>query len=153
MMGGMGMMGGMQVGAPAGPSELFSDADEDEDGSLDETEAQTLAEMISQATDEEVDVEQLFATYDEDGDGVLSEEETRAALEANRPEGPPPPPPGSMMTGSRDVGFESSNGIANYMNMASLGSRQDQATNMFAMFGDGADDHSAGTFFSVDQRI
>ena len=87
--GGMGGMGGMQGGPPPDSSQIFSDADEDEDGSLDATEAETLAEMISQATDEEVDVKDLFTAYDEDDDGVLSQEETEAALEANRPEGPP----------------------------------------------------------------
>ena len=70
--------------------EIFNKVDEDEDGSLNETEAQSLAEIISPATGEEVDVTELLAASDTDEDGVFSEEEAIAALEANRPQGPPP---------------------------------------------------------------
>jgi len=79
------------VGNRQDPSEMFGNIDENERGSVEEEEAATLAQMISDATGEEVDTDDLMA-YDEDVDGVLSEEETQAALEANRSEGPPPPP-------------------------------------------------------------
>jgi len=82
------------VGNRQDPSEMFNNIDEDEDGSLSEEEAGTIADMISNATGEEVTAADLIDEYDEDGDGALSEEETEAALEANRPEGPPP---GGMM--------------------------------------------------------
>lgn len=127
----MGGMGGMQGPPPPDPLQIFNDADEDQSGSLDETEAELLADMISQATDEEVDVSELFATHDADQDGVLSEEESMAALEANRPDGPPPG--GMMAQGQREM--STSAGIAKYMQMASLGMEQDQYANMFAMSG------------------
>jgi Ca2+-binding EF-hand superfamily protein len=127
----MGGMGGMQ-GPPPAPAEMFSDADEDDDGSLSETEAEGLAEMISNATGEEMDVEQLFAAYDEDEDGLLSEEETQTALEANRPEGPPPPKGG--MAGSEISDSTTSAGIENYLRMAALGTSQHPSSNMSSMF-------------------
>ncbi len=111
-----GMMGGM-AGMGGDMSSFFSDADEDEDGSVDETEAQTLADIISQSTGEEMDVETLLADYDEDEDGVLSQTEVETAMEANRPEGPPPPPPADG-TGGQGSAF----GISSYMKMASMGS-------------------------------
>ena len=89
----------MSPGVPPDPGELFNNLDNNSSGSLSQTEFQTLADKISEATGEDLDVEELFATYDEDEDGVLSETETQAVMEDFRPEGPPPPPPGGMMNG------------------------------------------------------
>ncbi len=85
---------GVQGNRPPDPAEAFSKVDSDGSGGLDQTEFQTLADKISEATGQEVDAEELFNTYDEDGDGILSESETQAVMEDNRPEGPPP---GGMM--------------------------------------------------------
>ncbi len=110
-----GMMGGMK-GMGGDISQFFSDADEDENGSIDETEAQTLADIISRSTGEEMQVETLLAEYDEDEDGVLNQSEVETAMEANRPEGPPPPPPGNDAGGTN-----SAFGIGSYMKIASMG--------------------------------
>ena len=147
-MGGMGGMGG----PPPDLSQIFSDEDEDEDGSLDDTEAQSLAELISEATGEETDVEELFAAYDQDGDGRLSEEETVAALEDNRPEGPPPSP-GGMTAGIQNSDSTVSSGIESYLKMAALGQGQDQASNSFALFGGNDDSNLAAALHSVNTRV
>lgn len=76
--------------------EIFTKLDADSSGGLDSTEVQSLTEKISEATGVSVDLSEFLATYDANGDGALSEDETVAALEANRPQGPPPPPPGGM---------------------------------------------------------
>ena len=123
------------------PSEMFDKVDKDGSGGLDQTEFLTLANKISEVKGEEVDTEELFATYDEDGDGVLSEEETQAAMEANRPEGPPPQPPG-MTAGAEGFRSTSSAGIENYLKMAALGNGQSRASNMFTMFGGNDNAHS-----------
>ena len=102
------MAAGMQP-PPPDFSLLFSDSDADESGSLDSSEVEGLAEMISGATGTTLDAEELIASFDEDGDGLLNEEETVAALEANRPEGPPP---NEMASASF--------GIENYLKMAAL---------------------------------
>ncbi|MGD9246886.1 MAG: hypothetical protein PVI60_02945 [Desulfobacteraceae bacterium] len=62
---------------------------------------------------------------------MLSEQESVAALEANRPDGPPPG--GMMAQGTR--GASTSAGIAKYLQMASLGMAQDQYANMSATSG------------------
>nr|WP_320048871.1 EF-hand domain-containing protein [uncultured Desulfuromonas sp.] len=73
-------------------SDLFSELDEDGDATLSSSEFEALVSMINEATGSELDSDSLLEAYDEDGDGLLSEAETIAALEANRPDGPPPPP-------------------------------------------------------------
>lgn len=143
----MGGMGGMQ-GPPLDLSQLFSDADEDEDGSLNETEAQGIANMISNATGEDMTVDNLIAAYDGDGDGMLSEEETLTALEANRPEGPPLTPPEGV-GGSQNTSWAKTNGIENYMMVAGLGMGQDQSSTPSAMFGGDGEFLSTGGLFSV----
>lgn len=71
-------------------AEMFTSLDADSSGSLSETEVQTLTDKISEATGVSVDLSEFMATYDTDGVEGLSEDETTAALEANRPQGPPP---------------------------------------------------------------
>ena len=77
-------------------AEMFTKLDADNSGSLNETEVQTLTEKISEATGVSADLSEFMATYDTDGVEGLSEDETTAALEANRPQGPPPGGMGGM---------------------------------------------------------
>jgi hypothetical protein len=149
-----GMSGRMAPNATMGNGpdrvEIFSKTDTDGSGGLDQTEFQTLTDIISEATGEDVDVEELFATYDEDGDGVLSEEEATAAMEANRPQGPPPGGLRSETLGSRSM---MSAGIERYMQAAALGMRQREDSNgLAAMFGGNgnANTYSGGWFNSVN---
>ena len=148
-----GGMGG--PGGPGGPppelSELVAEMDEDEDGVLSEDEATTLAEMISNATGEEIDVEDLFAAYDEDGDGVLSEEESLTALEENRPEGPPPPPEGRREGGQGSSAAVAS-AIETYLQMASMGSGQEQGSTLLTALSDQSNSLASG-LFSVNTRV
>lgn len=139
------------MGSPPDPVEIFNKVDEDEDGSLNETEAQSLADMISKATGEEMDAEALLATYDTDEDGVLSEEEATAALEANRPEGPPPQ--GGMPPQVRGSGSAHTSAIESYLQTASQGAGQGRESNMFAMFDGSAPSDGFSRIFSVDTRI
>lgn len=126
--------GGMMGGAPPDLSQLINDADENEDGTLDETEAETLADFITQAASEEVDAADLLAAHDENDDGVLSEEEAQAVLEAHRPEGFPPHDPLSAQ--SEDATHTVMAGIDSYMKMAALGMASGAASNITALFGD-----------------
>lgn len=133
------------MGAPPDPTEMFDKVDLDSSGGFDQSEFQTLADKISEATGENVDVEEMFATYDADGDGLLSQEETEAALEADRPEGPPP----ACMSPQGQGGMSTSSaGIASYLQMASLGMEQDQSSNMFAMFGGNNASYASGGLFA-----
>ena len=115
------------MGRPPDPVEIFNKVDEDDSGGLDQTEFQDLADKISKATGEEMDTEALLATYDTDEDGVLSEEEAIAALEANRPEGPPPP--GGMPPQVRGSGSAQAFAIESYLQIASQGAGQGRESN------------------------
>lgn len=138
------------VGNRQDPSEMFNNIDED--GSLSEEEAGTIADMISKATGEEVTAESLIEEYDQDGDGLLSEEETEAALEANRPEGPPPPP--KMEEGSQqNISWRAAAGIESYMTMANLDMDQDQSFASSAMLGGNSAYYSSSTLMSVNTRV
>ncbi|MBU0993891.1 MAG: EF-hand domain-containing protein [Proteobacteria bacterium] len=146
-----GNIGGIGGHGGPDPSQMFSNADENEDGSLDETEFQTLAEKIAEATGEEVDVTEIFSAYDADGDGVLNEEEVKAVMEANRPEAPTPSHPESVMAESD--GFQlstSSFGMESYLKMAALGN---EPYNMFDMFGVNGNSFSSSGLFSVNTVV
>lgn len=138
-----GMMGGM----PGDPSQFFTDMDEDDSGGVDEIEAQTLAELISNSTDESMDVQTLFATYDEDEDGILSETEVQNAMEANRPQGPPPPPNEAESGTSASM-----SGIENYIKMVALGENS-QMQLMSGTSGSNFWSSSTDIFQSIDMRI
>lgn len=133
----MGGMEAMQGGPPPGDFEIFSDADENEDGSLDETEVQALTDIISQATGEALAVDELFATYDEDedGDGTLSAEEAQTALAANRPQGPPPSE--ERFSENQPIDSDTSAAIAQYMRMVAIVGRE-QNDGLPAVLGRGA---------------
>lgn len=113
------MMAAMQ-GPPPDFSLLFGETDSDESSSLDASEVESLADMISQVTGSEIGVEELMASFDEDEDSLLSEEETIAALEANPPQGPPPPPPKDDIAASEETESASSFAIENYLKIAAL---------------------------------
>ncbi len=148
-----GMMKGMNDmpgAAPPDPSRLFSDADEDEDGALDEAEAQTLADMIGKATGEELDVSELVAAYDEDENGVLNETETQAAMEAYRPEGPPLRIWEETPESSTGLDASMSPGIESYQKIASLGMAQ--GLNMMALSGSNSLFGMPETLFSINTQ-
>lgn len=144
--------GGMMTRGDFDASHMFSDSDEDEDDSLDATEMEAIADMITNATGEEVTAEELIEAYDEDEDGVLSEEEIRAALEANRPEGPQPPPEMEEY-GQQNISWQAAAGIESYMTMAKLGMGQDQSLASSTMSGGNSAFYSSATLMSVNARV
>lgn len=129
-------------------SEIFSDVDEDEDGYIDESEAETIAEMISDATGEDLTVEELIEAYDEDEDGVLSEEEALAALEENRPDEPPPSQ--NNFNGYQNSLFGNMTGIESYLNIANLEMPPGQANMTNGMMGQSTSLFSTGSFYSFN---
>lgn len=141
--------GALGMSSRQSPEEMFGKVDTDDSGGLDQTEFQTLADMISEVSGEEVDAEELIASYDENGDGVLSEEETMAALEENRPEGSPPPE--AMRPQNQNFLFGSSAGLANYLKMSALGSEQNTISNTLSIMGGRGNDANGG-LFSVNTR-
>lgn len=140
------MMAGMQ-GPPPDFSVLFNDADSDESGSLDSSEVESVAEMISQATGTDIGVEELIASFDEDEDGLLNEDETMAALEANRPQGPPPPPPKEQIAASEESDSATTFAIENYLKVAAMGMGQSDLSALLSGT-EGAD--ALGTLLSVN---
>lgn len=149
-----GRMGGVQGGPPPDLTEIVSDADEDEDGAIDETEAQQLAELISNANDEDMDVASLFEAYDADGDGVLSEAEALTALEENRPEGSPPPREfQGMMAQSENFQTILTGGIDQYSRIAAMGGGLNRADALSALPGGNENSYAFGWQNSVNTRI
>lgn len=139
---------GPDMGGGPDPAAIFNKVDQDGSGGLDQIEFQTLAGKISAATGQEVDVEELFATCDTDGDGVLDEEETIAALEANRPEGPPPQE--GMTFEAEGSGTAVSSGIERYLQVARLGMAQNRSNQLFSISGANGNADSCGRFNSVN---
>lgn len=80
-------------GGMGGPNEsdMVNAADTNEDGIIDEDEAASLVEIINNATGSDLSVEDFLNDYETDDVAGLSTDEAIAAMEANRPEGPPPP--------------------------------------------------------------
>jgi hypothetical protein len=130
------------------PAAMVNKADRDGSGGLDQVEFQTLAAKISEATGQQVDVDELFATYDADGDGVLGKDETIAALEANPPEGPPPQK--EMAIESGGSGTTVSFGIERYLQIARLGMEQQRSSDLFSISSDSGNGYSGGWFNSVN---
>lgn len=147
-MGGMGGMGGMPGGSGPDFSQIFGNTDEDGNGTLDESEVERMAEMISQATDQEVDAAELLAAFDADEDGVLNEEEATAALEANRPDGPPPQE--SMRSEAAGSMPAFPPGFERYLQAAALGMEQNQTNNLFSMDSTNGNGYAGGWFNSVN---
>lgn len=94
--------------------ELVSSLDEDGDGVISAEEAAGLVDVINKATGSSLKAEDFVSDYDSDGDGVFSTEEAVAAMEENRPDGPPPPPEDQGMTAAA---------LETYMAMSLLGSQ------------------------------
>ncbi len=104
-----GGMGGPGGAGGSMEEELASSADSDGDGTIDSEEAQALVDFINNATGSTLEVEDFMSTYNTDGEEGLTSDEAVAALEANRPEGPPPPPGGmGSMGGSMETELVSS---------------------------------------------
>lgn len=119
-------MGAMQGSGGPDYAQMFSEMDTDGDSSISATEAESLADIIGNATGTTIKADDLVTAYDADGDGALSAEETATALEANRPAGPTSPP-GSMTAAAEDSDAATSAAIDRYLKMAALGMEQDQA--------------------------
>ena len=73
---------------PPPPEVMFSELDEDDSGSLDETELAVLADKTG------TNVSDVLKTYDANEDGSLDSTEAQTMFEELRPPAPPPPPPG-----------------------------------------------------------
>jgi len=72
-------------------SQLFSQADENEDGVIDEDE---LAQIVAMGPKDGPSADELLSQLDADGDGSISETEFSEGPWANQQvQGPPPPPP------------------------------------------------------------
>lgn len=72
-------------------AQMFSEADENGDGVIDETE---LAQMAAKGPGDGPGAEELMSRLDTDGDGAISETEFAEGPWANKQvQGPPPPPP------------------------------------------------------------
>lgn len=73
---------------PPPPEVMFSELDEDDSGSLEETELAVLADKTG------TNVSDVLKTYDANEDGSLDSTEAQTMFEELRPPAPPPPPPG-----------------------------------------------------------
>jgi len=72
-------------------SQMFSQADENEDGVIDEHE---LSQIVAMGPENGPGAEELLSQLDTDGDGTISEAEFAEGPWANQQvQGPPPPPP------------------------------------------------------------
>jgi Ca2+-binding EF-hand superfamily protein len=130
------------------PAAMFNKADRDGSGGLDQAEFQTLAAKISEATGQQVDVDELFATYDADGDGLLGKEETQTAMDANPPEGPPSQEEMAIVSGGS--GTTVSFGIERYLQIARLGMEQQRSNDLFSISSDSGNGYSGERFNSVN---
>jgi hypothetical protein len=101
----------MGLGGPPPLSDIFTAADEDDDGSLSTTETESLVKMINNVNGSDITAADLIAEYDTDDDGLLNQDETVAALEANRPD---------RQAGQADDS-QSMHRIDQYMRVASMG--------------------------------
>jgi Ca2+-binding EF-hand superfamily protein len=148
MMGPMVGMKGMPPDAEPDLSQIFSDADEDGDGTLGESEVQDLADMISQVTEQDMDAAELFTEFDADDDGVLDKDETIAALEANRPDGPPSQE--GVTFESVNFGMMVSSGIERYLQIARMGMESNRSNGLFSMSDANRNGYSNARFNSVN---
>jgi Ca2+-binding EF-hand superfamily protein len=113
--------GGM-TGRMKGPDEtdLVGAADTNGDGVISAEEAEGLVDIINNATGSSLKAEDFIGSYDENGDGSLSTDEAVAAMEANRPQGPPP---SSESQAAETEGLDSilASAIEKYLKMAAMG--------------------------------
>lgn len=126
-------MGGMMRGT--GESEMVSAADTNGDGVISAEEAAGLVDIINNATGSELKAEDFVSTYDENGDGSFSADEAVAAMEANRPQGPPSPPAENLTSGAEGLDSALAEGIENYLKMAALRTEGQAGDDIFSMLG------------------
>lgn len=86
---------GTSSGVSEDPLGVFNMVDSDSDGSISETEYNTLTEGILEVTGSELS--SSFLDFDADGDGVLNGSELRAVLD-EAGFAPPPPPPQQVIS-------------------------------------------------------
>lgn len=123
------------MGKMEGPeSDMVSSADVNGDGVISAEEAEGLVSIINQANGSTLTAEDLLSSYDSDDDGTFSTDEAVAALEANRPQGPPPSDGGTAET--EEVDALTTAAIEKYLEMAALGMGQQASGDIFSMFGD-----------------
>jgi Ca2+-binding EF-hand superfamily protein len=127
-----GGMGGMQGKGPD-ESDMVNAADTDGDGIISEEEATSLVDIINNATGSSLKAADFIKTYDENGDG-LSADEAVAAMEANRPEGPPSQAEDASST-SGSLASMNSMVIEQYMKMASFGMSDQAEDTLFTLMG------------------
>lgn len=97
-------------GPPGGGGNAFQTSDIDQNGSISQTELESLAAGIEETTGTTIDVEEALSSFDTDGDGGLSGEELYEMLgsygfeppevtdgESEASGSPPPPPPPQQM--------------------------------------------------------
>jgi Ca2+-binding EF-hand superfamily protein len=79
-----------------GPPDLFNALDGDNSGGIDQSELDTWAKAMSDATGHTIDTNNAISTCDTDGDGVLNSTELKSFLDSTGikpPAGGPPPGP------------------------------------------------------------
>jgi len=69
-------------------TELFSKLDKSGDGSIDQSELETMISGISAKTGQSINVEEQFSQFDANGDGSYNNEELASFMEANKPDAP-----------------------------------------------------------------
>ena len=129
----MGKMGGAE-------SEMVSSADANGDGIISAEEAEGLVSIINQATGSTLTAEDFTTSGDADEDGSFSTEEAVAAMEANRPQGPPPPAGATAEseteTQTQTIDALTAAALEKYLEMATLGRGEQDASELFSLFGD-----------------
>jgi Ca2+-binding EF-hand superfamily protein len=123
------------MGKAGGPeSEMVGGADANGDGVISVEEAEGLVSIINQATGSALTAEDFLSTYDADTDGSFSTDEAVAAMEANRPQGPPPHAEGGAAETEATDGLTAAI-LEKYLQMAALGGQQDSG-DLFLLFED-----------------
>jgi len=131
-----------QTGQAGGPeSEMVSSADANGDGIISAEEAEGLVEIINQATGSTLTAADFTASGDGDEDGSLSTDEAVAAMTANRPQGLPPAGAAAASEGqtesqSQTLDALTAAALEKYLEMATLGRGEQEASELFSLFGD-----------------
>jgi len=123
------------MGKAGGPeSDMVASADTNGDGVISVEEAEGLVSIINQATGSTLTAEDFLGTNDADKGGSFSTDEAVAAMEANRPQGPPPHAEGGALATEATGGLTAAI-LEKYLQMAALGGQQD-AGELFSLFED-----------------